>query len=73
MRRTPIRVCWEEHDALPLVLVCPAQWRRENLRLHKWAYRLLLSGAGGVIEDYMGRANLLPTPDEAEGEPWGRV
>ena len=73
VRRTPIRVCWDEGDELPLVLVCPIQWRRENLRLHKRAYRLLLSGAGGVIEAYMGRAGLLPAVEEAEGEPWGRV
>ena len=73
VRRTPIRVCWDEGEALRLALVCPAQWRRENLRLHKRAYRLLLSGAGGVIEAYMGRANLLPAVEEAEGEPWGRA
>ena len=72
VRRTPIRVCWEEHESLPLVLVCPWGWRKKNLDIHKRAYGLLLfRGAGEVIEAYMW--NLLPTPEEVEGEPWGRA
>lgn len=71
IRRTPVRVCWEEGASVNPVLVCPPRWRNENPRRYKQAQDLLLfQGAWEVIENYMW--NLLPTPEEVEGEIWGR-
>ena len=59
----------------PVVLVCPAEVEAgESWAPHKRAVpRCCCQAPGSVIEAFMWRAGLLPTPDEVEGEPWGRA
>lgn len=72
VRRTPIRVCLARGESIPVVLVCLPQWRRDNSAAYMRAQEVLMfRGAWRVIEGYM--SELLSTPEEAEGEVWGRT